>query len=55
LLNFARKNQVFLVETNMVDFVKRSIDSVIRTDNVEIKVDNRVSDPIARIDKDQMM
>ena len=55
LLNFARKNQVFLVETNMVDFVMRSIDSVIHPDNVEIRVENRLTDPIARIDKDQMM
>jgi len=55
LLNFARKNQVILVETNMVDFVKRSVDSIIRPDNVEVKIDNKLSDPIARIDKDQMM
>ena len=55
LLNFARKNQVFLVETNMVDFVKRSVDSVIHPQNVEIRVDSKLSDPIARIDKDQMM
>lgn len=55
LLNFARKNQVFLVETNMVEFVKRSVDSIIHPENVEIRVENKLSDPIARIDKDQMM
>ncbi len=55
LLNFARKNQVFLVETNMVDFVKRSIDSIIKPDNIEVNVENKLSDPIAKIDKDQMM
>jgi two-component system NtrC family sensor kinase len=55
LLNFARKNQVFLVETNMVEFVSRSIDSIIHPDNIEIKIENKLSDPIARIDKDQMM
>jgi iron only hydrogenase large subunit-like protein/nitrogen-specific signal transduction histidine kinase len=55
LLNFARKNQVFLVETNMVEFVKRSTDSIIHPDNVEIIVENKLSDPIARVDKDQMM
>jgi signal transduction histidine kinase len=55
LLNFARKNQVQLVETNMVDFVSRSIDAIIRPENVEVKVENRISDPIAKIDKDQMM
>lgn len=55
LLNFARKNQVFLVETNMVEFVKRSVDSIIHPENIEIWVENKLSDPIARIDKDQMM
>lgn len=55
LLNFARKNQVFLVETNMVEFVKRSVDSIIHPDNIEVIVENKLSDPIARIDKDQMM
>ncbi len=55
LLNFARKNQVFLVETNMVEFVNRSVDSIIRPDNIEIICENTISDPIARIDKDQMM
>jgi iron only hydrogenase large subunit-like protein/nitrogen-specific signal transduction histidine kinase len=55
LLNFARKNQVFLLETNMVEFVKRSVDSVIHPENVMIKVENKLTDPIARIDKDQMM
>jgi signal transduction histidine kinase len=39
----------------MVDFVKRSIDSIIHPGNVEIQAENRLSDPIARIDKDQMM
>ncbi len=55
LLNFARKNQVMLVETNLVDFVSRSIDSVIHPENVEILFENNITDPIARIDKDQMM
>jgi iron only hydrogenase large subunit-like protein/nitrogen-specific signal transduction histidine kinase len=55
LLNFARKNQVILVETNMPEFVSRSIDSIIRPENIEIVVENKLTDPIARIDKDQMM
>jgi len=55
LLNFARKNQVYLVETNMIDFVSRSLDSIIHPDNIEVKVENRLSDPIVKIDKDQMM
>ncbi len=55
LLNFARKNQVQLVETNMVDFISRSIDAIIHPENVEILFENNITDPIARIDKDQMM
>ena len=55
LLNFARKNQVQLTETNMVDFVSRSIDAIIRPENVEVTFENKISDPIAKIDKDQMM
>jgi signal transduction histidine kinase len=39
----------------MVEFVNRSVDSIIRPDNIEIKCENMISDPIARIDKDQMM
>jgi len=55
LLNFARKNQVYLVETNMTDFVSRSLDSIIHPDNIEVIIENKLSDPIAKIDKDQMM
>jgi iron only hydrogenase large subunit-like protein len=55
LLNFARKNQVYLIETNVIDFVSRSLDSIIHPGNVEIKIENKLSDPIAKIDKDQMM
>ena len=55
LLNFARKNQVYLVETNMVDFISHSIDSIIHPGNIELVFECDISDPIARIDKDQMM
>ena len=55
LLNFARKNQVYLVETNMVDFISHSIDSIIHPGNIEVVFECDIGDPIARIDKDQMM
>lgn len=55
LLNFARKNQVYLEETNMIDFISRSIDSIIRPEKVDVVFENGISDPIAKIDKDQMM
>lgn len=55
LLNFARKNQVNLTETNMIDFVKQSISSVIRPDIVSIAFENKISEPMANIDNEQMM
>jgi iron only hydrogenase large subunit-like protein/nitrogen-specific signal transduction histidine kinase len=55
LLNFARKNQVSLSETNMLAFVKRSLDSIIHPENIEIIFSHKVIDPNAFIDNDQMM
>jgi nitrogen-specific signal transduction histidine kinase len=55
LLNFARKNQVYLTDTNMPEFILRSFESLLRPENIEIKFDNQLKDPIAKIDKDQMM
>jgi iron only hydrogenase large subunit-like protein len=55
LLNFARKNQVHLVETNMAEFILRSIDSIIHPENIEIKFENGVKDTTAKIDRDQLM
>ncbi len=55
LLNFARKNQVRLVETNIEEFTKTSISSIIKPDNVKIKFNSSLADPWANIDTDQMM
>jgi iron only hydrogenase large subunit-like protein len=55
LLNFARKNQVKLEETNIVDFVDRSLQSVIHPDSIKIKVSKNLEDPKIFIDRDQMM
>jgi len=55
LLNFARKNQVYLTDTHMPEFILRSIESILRPESVEVKFDNQLKDPMARIDKDQMM
>ena len=55
LLNFARKNQVHLVETNMAEFILRSVDSVIHPENIEIRFENALKDAVAKIDRDQMM
>ncbi|MCF8348576.1 MAG: 4Fe-4S dicluster domain-containing protein [Bacteroidales bacterium] len=55
LLNFARKSQVNLQETNIVEFCKHSLDSVIKPSNVEIKFSSNVADPMTMIDQDQFM
>ncbi len=55
LLNFARKNQVKKVETNLYDFVFHSTESIVVPDNIELSILSDLSDPLIMIDKDQMM
>jgi len=55
LLNFARKNQVNLQPTNMIDFLKQSMASIIKTENVEIVFESNMKSPMANVDNDQMM
>ena len=55
LLNFARKNQVRLIETDLEKFVTKSIQSIILTDNVVVKIDVDMTDPFVFLDPDQMM
>jgi len=55
LLNFARKNQVNLSRTNMIDFVNQSIASIIKPENITIDFEGDMTDPMANIDNDQMM
>jgi two-component system NtrC family sensor kinase len=55
LLNFARKNQVNLIETDVVRFTQNSISGIIKPDNINIEFKSKISDPIAMIDIDQMM
>jgi len=54
LLNFARKNQVNISETNIIQLAEHSISSVIVPDGIEIHFFNKVSDPVAMLDYDQM-
>lgn len=54
LLNFARKNQVRPVETDIVKFCRHSIQSVIVPENIEIKITSESESLMAFIDKDQM-
>jgi iron only hydrogenase large subunit-like protein len=55
LLNFARKNQVALTETNVVKFLEHSLQSVVKPDNVICTFTSQIDDAIAYIDIDQMM
>jgi len=55
LLNFARKNQVNLSETDVVKFLQHSINSIIKPDNITISMEPAIEDPIAALDIDQMM
>ncbi len=55
LLNFARKNQVNLIETDVIEFTHKSIDSIIHPENVKIIFKHTVKDPNIDLDRDQMM
>jgi len=55
LLNFARKNQVNLTETDVVQFTQHSLNSIIRPDNVTATFNPTIDDPLAKLDIDQMM
>jgi iron only hydrogenase large subunit-like protein/nitrogen-specific signal transduction histidine kinase len=55
LLNFARKNQVNLSETDVVKFIQHSLNSIVKPDNISCSFESRISDPLAKLDIDQMM
>jgi len=55
LLNFARKNQVNLQETDVVKFTSHSIDSILKPDTIEVVFERHITDPVASFDIDQMM
>ncbi|MCF6240930.1 MAG: ATP-binding protein [Bacteroidales bacterium] len=55
LLNFARKNRINLKETNLAEFIKRSFNSLIKPDIIEIKLIDELKNPVVKIDREQMM
>lgn len=55
LLNFARKNQVRLAECDLEQFTKRSFESIIKPENIQIAFDSAMENPMVWIDRDQMM
>lgn len=54
LLNFARKNQVNFTETNINNLLEHAISTVISPPEVKISMDSRISDPMVKLDFDQM-
>ncbi len=55
LLNFARKNQVKLTETDINEFVKHSLSSVIIPNNITTSFSSEIDDTLMMIDAEQMM
>lgn len=55
LLNFARKNQVRYSETDLLDFVKHSTESVIIPGNISVDIQSSLENHSIMIDTDQMM
>lgn len=55
LLNFARKSQIMHQQTNMVEFIQKSLDSVVKPQNIQVNFHNNMGNPIVMIDTEQMM
>ncbi|MBK9292144.1 MAG: 4Fe-4S binding protein [Bacteroidetes bacterium] len=55
LLNFARKNQVRLMETDIEKLVNRSLQSVVIPNGINVEVEVELTDPYVFLDADQMM
>ncbi|MCX7862474.1 MAG: ATP-binding protein [Bacteroidales bacterium] len=55
LLNFARKNQVNLVETNIIKFAQQTINSIIIPENIKVEIVANMTNPMVYIDNDQWM
>ncbi|MCP4218182.1 MAG: 4Fe-4S dicluster domain-containing protein [bacterium] len=55
LLNFARKNKVILVETDVNDLIDRSLKAIIVPEGVEVVMEHKKEDIVAQLDADQMV
>ena len=55
LLNFARKNKVNLKETNLIEFIKKSLKSFVKPDNITVNFYQNISNPIVNIDAEQLL
>ncbi len=55
LLNFARQNRVVRQPTDLSELVAKVIRTIPIAENVEIDVEDRLADPVAEIDADQIV
>jgi iron only hydrogenase large subunit-like protein/nitrogen-specific signal transduction histidine kinase len=55
LLNFARKNQLRLKETNILSFIEHSLQSIVIPENICVTVEAEISDCQVMMDTEQMM
>ena len=55
LLHFARQNKVLLAECDVGELIDRTLRATPPPDNVQLLVENRCTDPIAELDRDQMV
>jgi len=55
LLNFARQSRVIRQPTDLAELVEKVIRTAPTAENVSVEVLNRLSDPVAEIDADQMV
>ena len=55
LLQFARQNKVALQPTNLCELVDRSLQAMQIPNNIEVRIEHDLEDPIAEIDPDQIV
>jgi signal transduction histidine kinase/Fe-S-cluster-containing hydrogenase component 2 len=55
LLHFARQNKVVRASTNVPELVDRTMRGIIAPENVAVKIEHDLADPMADIDRDQMV
>jgi signal transduction histidine kinase len=54
-LDFARENKTFIEDVNIEDVIKRSVESVVINENIEVKFNYRHKSAMWGMDRDQMM
>jgi two-component system NtrC family sensor kinase len=55
LLNFARQSRVVRQPTNLVDLVNDTLRTMPLDDNIMVRVESTMDDPVAEVDADQMV